>query len=90
VSRLARPVVRPRRVSSQLSIDVLRPAEAGRPRRGSARCPDGGGPTLGDRIAHVWEGLHAVGVAECPLCRAAMERATTGEGVCRSCGTRLA
>ena len=44
----------------------------------------GGGLTLGQTLDRVWEGLLATGAAECPLCRARMERAG-----CTGCGTRV-
>ena len=52
------------------------------------RHSDGGRLTLGQLVDSVWEGLHAAGVAGCPVCGARMERA--GEvGRCGSCGSAL-
>ncbi len=50
---------------------------------------DDGRLTLEERISRVWEGLHAVGAADCPVCRGRMERAADG-GQCASCGSILA
>jgi hypothetical protein len=50
----------------------------------------GGRLTLEQRLDGVWEGLHADGAAECPLCRGRMARAA-GEAAaaCVDCGARL-
>jgi hypothetical protein len=40
--------------------------------------------TLEDSILGVWEALDARGRAECPVCRATLER-----GGCASCGSQL-
>jgi hypothetical protein len=55
----------------------------------------GGRLTLGQLLDGVWEGLHADGAAECPLCRGRMV-AGNAQGPearngarCRDCGTRL-
>ena len=55
-------------------------------RRRSGERP-GGGLTLGQKLDRVWEGLHAAGAAECPVCQARM----TAEAVpvCFGCGSRL-
>ncbi len=47
---------------------------------------DGGGLTLGRKLDRVWEGLHAAGAAECPVCRAWM---TADAAACGDCGSRL-
>ena len=52
------------------------------------QCSDGGRLTLAQRVARVWEGLHAAGVAECIICRGRMEW-VEDSGSCSSCGTRL-
>ena len=60
------------------------------PRKGheEPRISDGGRLTLGQLVDSVWEGLHAAGVAGCPVCGSRMERA--GEvGHCRSCRSAL-
>ena len=51
-------------------------------------CSDGGRLTLERRVASVWEGLLAAGVAECPMCLRGMEW-SGGEGRCRECGSVL-
>ena len=59
-------------------------------RRERSSCSDGGGLTLEQRLDCVWEGLHAVGAADCPMCGARMERAATGAGGhCGGCGTSI-
>ena len=54
--------------------------------------PSGGSRlTLGQQLDSVWEGLHAGGAAECPVCHGPMTKhpaATTA--TCASCGSRLA
>ena len=52
------------------------------------RSPNGGRPTLEDRISRVWEGLHADGAAECPVCRGRMD-SRQGGGHCMDCGSTL-
>jgi hypothetical protein len=52
------------------------------------RNSDGGGLTLVRLVDSVWEGLHAAGVAGCPVCGARMERAG-GTGRCGGCGSAL-
>ena len=50
----------------------------------------GGRLTLGQLLDGVWEGLHAGGAAECPLCRGQMRAAAGGAAArCGSCGTEL-
>jgi tRNA(Ile2) C34 agmatinyltransferase TiaS len=62
--------------------------ELERRRREHNRCSDGGRLTLEQQLARVWEGLHAAGVAVCPLCGGRMS--TAGEaGRCDTCGTTL-
>jgi hypothetical protein len=48
---------------------------------------DGGRLTLEQRLDGVWEGLHAAGVADCPICDARMEGTGHGAGRCGGCGT---
>jgi hypothetical protein len=50
---------------------------------------DGGRLTLEQRLDRVWEGLSAAGVAPCPVCRGRLVVTASGEGRCRSCGSRL-
>ena len=52
------------------------------------RNSDGGGLTLGQLVDSVWEGLHAAGVAGCPVCGGRMER-TAEMGHCGGCGSTL-
>ncbi|HLM27186.1 MAG TPA: hypothetical protein VK304_09500 [Thermoleophilaceae bacterium] len=52
------------------------------------RSPNGGRPTLEDRISRVWEGLHADGAADCPVCQGRM-RSRQGGGHCVDCGSEL-
>jgi hypothetical protein len=49
----------------------------------------GGGLTLEQLLDGVWEGLHATGAAECPLCHGRMTRTPSG-GACGDCGSALA
>jgi hypothetical protein len=60
---------------------------AGAPESPASR-PNGGRPTLEDRISRVWEGLHADGATECPVCRGRMQRRQEG-GHCVDCGSSL-
>ena len=48
----------------------------------------GGRLTLEQLLDSVWEGLHADGAAECPLCHARMTRTAAG-GSCSGCGSTL-
>jgi hypothetical protein len=53
------------------------------------QCADGGRPTLEQALSSAWEGLLAVGAADCVICGSRMER--SGEsGRCGGCGTTLA
>jgi len=54
-------------------------------RRERSNCSDGGRLTLEQRLDGVWEGLHAAGVADCPVCGS--ERLRTAG--CEDCGSRL-
>lgn len=57
--------------------------------RGEREPRSGGGRlTLEDQLEQIWEGLLAVGAAECPVCAGALE-AENGHGACRSCGSTL-
>ena len=56
---------------------------------GRAQRPLGGRLTLADKLASIWEGLHADGVAQCPVCHGPMQRSAAGDGECTRCGTRL-
>ena len=49
---------------------------------------DGGRLTLERRLERVWEGLLAVGVAECPVCRSTIER-QGAVASCSGCGSTL-
>lgn len=48
----------------------------------------GGRLTLERRLERVWEGLLAVGAAECPVCRSTMERRGAAAN-CVGCGSTL-
>ena len=67
------------------SVGRAQPVEGA---RDSAGCPGGGRLTLEARLSSVWEGLHASGAAECPMCQGRMESDGEG-GRCSSCGSRL-
>ena len=58
-------------------------------RRERSNCSDGGRLTLEQRLDGVWEGLHAAGVAECPMCGGRMEGDGNGAGRCGGCGSSL-
>ena len=62
-------------------IETARP-----PRR--VQCTDGSRLTLEQSLASVWEGLLAVGAADCLVCGAQMERRGSA-GECVSCGTKI-
>lgn len=51
-------------------------------------CTDGGRPTLEQALSSAWEGLFAVGAADCLICGSRMERRGDG-GACTGCGTTL-
>jgi ribosomal protein L37AE/L43A len=58
-------------------------------RRERSICSDGGRLTLEQRLDGVWEGLHAAGVADCPVCEARMEGAGDATARCGGCGSVL-
>jgi hypothetical protein len=58
-------------------------------RRERSNCSDGGRLTLEQRLDGVWEGLHAAGVAECPVCGGRMEDDGGDSGRCGGCGSSL-
>jgi ribosomal protein L37AE/L43A len=58
-------------------------------RRERSLCSDGGRLTLEQRLDGVWEGLHAAGVADCPVCGARMEGVGDGSARCGGCGSTL-
>ena len=61
--------------------------ETARPQR-RPQCTDGSRLTLEQTLDRAWEGLLAVGAADCFVCGERMERA--GEaGRCGACGTML-
>jgi hypothetical protein len=82
-----------RRRGGQLALGTERPRREAfdleRLRRERSHCSDGGRLTLEQRLDSVWEGLHAAGVADCPICGSRMEAATDGAGHCGGCGTAL-
>jgi hypothetical protein len=76
-----------RRSGSRLFSDrELVAAGARTPRRESRS--GGGGLTLEQLLDGVWEGLHADGAAECPVCRSRMTRSDAA-GDCGGCGSHL-
>lgn len=90
-----------RRRGRQLALvpERARPAVPERPlrevfdlerrRRERQNCSDGGRLTLEQRLDSVWEGLHAAGAADCPLCGGRMEDTGEDHGRCGSCGTSI-
>jgi hypothetical protein len=58
-------------------------------RRERSNCSDGGRLTLEQRLDGVWEGLHAAGAADCPMCGGRMEETGEGAGRCGGCGSSL-
>jgi ribosomal protein L37AE/L43A len=82
-----------RRRGRQLALVPERTRREGfdleRLRRERFNCSDGGRLTLEQRLDGVWEGLHAAGAAECPLCGGRMEETDEGAGRCGGCGTSL-
>jgi hypothetical protein len=72
-------------------FDDLRRAEPGpEPEQRAERGPRSGGDRLmlEDHLEWIWEGLLAVGAAECPVCMRRME--VCGESAaCGSCGATL-
>ena len=56
---------------------------------GAAARSDGDRLTLEQRLDCVWEGLVAEGAAACVVCSGRLERTPSGQGICRSCGSRL-
>jgi ribosomal protein L37AE/L43A len=60
-----------------------------RPRRERANCSDGGRLTLEQRLDGVWEGLHAAGAADCPVCGAQMQGVGEGAARCGGCGSAM-
>jgi hypothetical protein len=61
--------------------------ESARPLRRS-QCTDGGRPTLESVLSSAWEGLLAVGAADCIVCGAQMER-NGAAGECGGCGASI-
>ena len=63
---------------------------AARARRTRAECTDGTRLTLAQSLSSAWEGLQAVGAADCVICGAEMVRLKDGTGACGGCGTTMA
>jgi hypothetical protein len=82
-----------RRRGRQLALVPERTRREGfdveRLRRERSNCSDGGRLTLEQRLDGVWEGLHAAGVAECPVCGGRMEDDGGDSGRCGGCGSSL-
>ena len=85
-------VATPRR-GRQLALAPERTRREGfdpeRLRRERSNCSDGGRLTLEQRLDGVWEGLHAAGVATCPICSGRMESTGDDAGRCGGCGSSL-
>jgi len=64
------------------------PIETARSSQRRVQCTDGSRLTLEQSLASVWEGLLAVGAADCLVCGAQMERRGAA-GVCGGCGTKI-
>lgn len=81
------------RVLLQLFGDVPAEEAAVTSRLGPAEArptiPDGGRLTLERRLTGAWEGLLALGEADCPVCPGRLVRSGSS-GVCESCGTSVA
>ena len=76
---------RPRRLFADLPSNL-----GGADVRHLSRRSDGGGLTLGRKLDRVWEGLHAAGAAECPLCQGSLATVAGEAGSrCGDCGTQL-
>ena len=82
----------PTRRLRQLRLDTeparRAPVETARPPRRRSLCTDGSRLTLEQSLTSVWEGLLAVGAADCVVCGSKMERHGS-VGQCGGCGTRL-
>lgn len=82
-----------RRRGTQLALVTERPRGEGfeldRLRRERSNCSDGGRLTLEQQLDCVWEGLHAAGVADCPLCGGRMEDTGEDAGRCGGCGSSI-
>ena len=85
-------VATPRR-GGQMALVTDRPLrevfDLERRRRERANCSDGGRLTLEQRLDSVWEGLHAAGAADCPVCGSRMEENGEGGGRCGGCGCSI-
>jgi hypothetical protein len=82
----------PTRRLRQLRLDT-EPArrsliETARSSQRRSQCSDGSRLTLEQSLASVWEGLLAVGAADCLVCGSQMERRGAA-GVCGGCGTKI-
>jgi len=76
---------RPRRLFADLPSNL-----GGADVRHLSRRSDGGGLTLGRKLDRVWEGLHAAGATECPLCEGKLASVADGSrGRCGDCGTTI-
>jgi hypothetical protein len=86
-------VATPRRYPIQLALVAEQTRgevfDLERMRRERSIRSDGGRLTLEQRLEGVWEGLHAAGVADCPVCGSPMEGAGEGVARCGGCGSEL-
>jgi ribosomal protein L37AE/L43A len=82
-----------RRRGGQMALVTDRPLREAfdleRRLRERANCSDGGRLTLEQRLDGVWEGLHAAGAAECPLCGSRMSPTGDSVGQCGGCGSQI-
>jgi hypothetical protein len=82
-----------RRRGRQLALVPERTRREGfdldRQRRERSNCSDGGRLTLEQLLDGVWEGLHAAGVANCPICAGPIEPTGEGAASCGGCGSSL-
>ena len=85
VASLPKRRLRQLRLDTELGRRSL--IETARPQRRS-QCSDGSRLTLEQSLASVWEGLQAVGAADCVVCGSRMERKGAA-GECGGCGARL-
>jgi hypothetical protein len=82
------PTRRLRQLTFDTEIGRRSIIESARKPRQRSQCADGSRLTLEQSLERVWEGLAAVGAADCPMCGAQMARNGAG-GACGGCGTTV-